>query len=867
MTQSGPLPFSRSSQVRRRVRAANGLVSTFALVAFCACGSEGSTAPGGTQPTEGTPSTAVPVTPPGGTPGAVDPTASPTQPGVPVSPSNTATPPGDPVTPGSNPPGTPPANPPAVPPGTEPGVTPTVPVTPPPAGTEVPETYPAPATPPADEDGSDLWLRYPQVPIPNRLAEYQAALTHVVAMKGDSATLNIAEGELVAGLSGLTGETVAAAAEIQGEGAVVVGTAETSSIIAALPLASRLAAVGDEGYIVEATQTASGQNVIAVAANTEVGALYGTFALLRHLQMHKTLTGLAITESPKVKHRLLNHWDNLDGSVERGYAGKSLWNWGALPGTVSPRYAEYARANASLGVNGAVLTNVNADAQVLTAQYIDKVAAIANVFRPYGIKVYLTARFSAPTQVGGLNTADPNDAGVKAWWVDKANEIYEKIPDFGGFLVKANSEGQPGPQDYGRTHAEGANTLAAALGPHGGIVMWRAFVYSQTSPTDRIKQAYEEFEPLDGQFSDNVVVQVKNGPLDFQPREPFSPLFGSMPGTPLALELQVTKEYLGSDTHLAYLGTMWEEVLEADTFAKGEGSTVARVIDGEVHDYSTTVIAGVANIGSDTNWSGSHFNQANWYAFGRLAWNPDGSSEAIADEWVRQTFSNDPVVVEPVVEMMMMSRQTLVDYMTPLGLAHIMASDHHYGPGPWLNDFADRPEWNPVYYHKADDNGVGFDRTAAGSNAVAQYFSPLREELSDKSRISEDLLLFFHHVGWQEPLSSGRPLWEELVHRYSLGVDEVGQMRDSWATVSGRVDAARFDAVDAFLEIQHYEARWWRDACLTYFSSISKAAIPAGYAQPANALSFYQGLPDPPDVTKPRMNQVYTGSPSPAILE
>jgi alpha-glucuronidase len=862
MRHTRHVALSNISLSRRRFEAAHGLVSTLALVAVCACGSD---APGTGMNTTGSESTTVtPGTPPGSTPGPVNPNPPSTEPGATVTPTGGVTP-VTPVTPGSNPT-----------PGTEPGVTPTTqptgtetgtttteppPVTP---GTD-PETYPEP-TDLADEDGSDLWLRYPKVPIPNRLAQYQAALTQVVATKGDSDTLEIVESELVAALSGLTGNPVAAAADVTADGAVVAGTPTTSTIIAGLSLASRLAAQGDDGYIVEATQTAGGQKVIAIAGNTEVGVLYGTFALLRHLQMHKSVADLKIEDAPKVEHRLLNHWDNLDGTVERGYAGRSLWDWSALPGTVSPRFAEYARANASVGINGAALTNVNANAQALSAGHLDKVKVIADIFRPYGIKVYLTARFSAPSEIGGLSTSDPNDAGVKAWWVDKANEIYEKIPDFGGFLVKANSEGQPGPQDYDRTHADGANTLAAAVAPHGGIVMWRAFVYSQTSPVDRIKQAYDEFHPLDGQFDDNVLVQVKNGPLDFQPREPFSPLFGNMPGTPLALEVQLTKEYLGEDTHLAYLGSMWEEVLKADTFADGEGSSVARVIDGTVHDYSTTVMAGVANIGKDANWTGSHFNQANWYAFGRLAWDPDGSAEAIADEWVRQTFSNDPVVVEPVVDLMMQSHQAVVDYMTPLGLAHIMAYDHHYGPGPWLNDFADRPEWNPVYYHKADENGLGFDRTAAGSNAVAQYFSPLREELSDKTKISEDLLLFFHHVGWEEPLSSGRPMWEELVHRYSLGVDEVGQMRDAWATVSGRVDGARFDAVDSFLEIQHYEARWWRDACLTYFSTFA-GPLPAGYAAPANALSFYQGLPDPSDLTKPRMPQVYTGNPSPAITE
>ena len=722
------------------------------------------------------------------------------------------------------------------------------------------EVYPLPGNL-ADENGSELWLRYRQLPIPGRLAQYRAALSHVVSTS-DSATANIAEAELTTALSALIGMTVTTAASVQGGGAVVIGTPQTSSIIAALPLASRLSSVGAEGYIVERADE-SGQSVIVVAANSEVGVLYGSFALLRHLQTHSSLDGLALTSSPKIGRRVLNHWDNLDRTVERGYAGQSLWNWTALPGTLTPRYEEYARANASLGINGTVLTNVNADAQLLTPQYLAKVQALAGVFRPYGIKVYLTARFSAPIEIGAQATADPLNSGVQQWWRNKVDEIYGLIPDFGGFLVKANSEGQPGPQDYGRTHAQGANMLAQALAPHGGIVMWRAFVYSEDSPADRIGQAYDEFKPLDGQFDDNVLVQAKNGPLDFQPREPFHPLFGAMPQTPLALELQVTKEYLGQDTHLAYLGTLWEEVLKADTQAEGAGSTVARVVDGTLHDHATTAIAGVTNIGSDTNWTGSHFNQANWYAFGRMAWDPDASAEIVAEEWVRQTFSNDPVVVAPAVQMMMASHQALVDYMTPLGLVHIMGTDHHYGPAPWVNDLS-RAEWNPVYYHKADTQGIGFDRTSSGSNAVQQYHDAVRQVFAARGSVPDDFLLFFHRVGWNETLSSGRTLWEELVYRYSRGVDDVAAMRESWTAVQGRIDAARYTQVNEFLGLQHFEARWWRDACLSYFAQVGGQTIPGGYSAPANNLSFYQNLSCPSDVTKPRCNQVYTGMPSPA---
>lgn len=723
------------------------------------------------------------------------------------------------------------------------------------------EEYPVPGSLP-DETGADLWLRYPEVPIPGRLGEYQAAFKRVVK-SGSGASLDIAEAELVKGLSGLTGATVETGAAVEGPGAVVIGTA-TADIIKDLPLAARLGALGPEGYLIE-TADVGGQSVIAVAGNTEVGVLYGTFALLRHAQSHSSLSKLSLSGSPKIEHRILNHWDNLDRSVERGYAGRSIWDWNALPGTLSPRYKDYARANASIGINGTVLTNVNANAQVLTASYLTKVKALADVFRPYGIKVYLTARFSAPIEIGNLSTADPTNANVKQWWVNKVDEIYRQIPDFGGFLVKANSEGQPGPQDYGRNHADGANMLADALAPHKGIVMWRAFVYSDDSPPDRIKEAYEEFKPLDGKFKDNVLVQAKNGPLDFQPREPFHPLFGAMPETPLVLELQITKEYLGEDTHLAYLGPLYEEVLKADTHADGAGSTVARVIDGTVHGYATTAIAGVANVGDDANWTGSHMNQANWYVFGRLAWNPDLSSEDIAEEWVRQTFSSDPVVLEPVVQMMMSSRDTLANYMTPLGLVHIMGSDHHYGPAPWVSNLG-RAEWNPVYYHKASESGIGFDRTSSGSNAVAQYFAPVGQKFGSRDSVPDELLLFFHRVGWKDELSSGRTVWEELVHQYSRGVDDVGLMRRAWEAVKGRIDEQRFADVTEFLEIQHYEARWWRDACLAYFGEVSKLQIPSGYAAPANPLSFYQGLSCPSDPKKPRCSQIYTGDPSPAIL-
>lgn len=705
-----------------------------------------------------------------------------------------------------------------------------------------------------NEDGHDLWLRYLPVTDAPRLAEYQAAMSTLVA-PGTSAGLVAARRELERGLAGLLGAPLTSRAEVGASGGIVLGTPASSSIIAGLPLANELPALGDEGYIVRAVDI-GGVSTLVVAGNTDTGALYGTFALLRHTQSYKSLTALNLSDSPKVEHRILNHWDNLDRSVERGYAGLSLWNWDQLPGTLSDTYTDYARANASIGINGTVLTNVNADAQVLTAQYLTKVQALANVFRPYGLQVYLTARFSAPIEIGNLATADPLNAQVRQWWADKAAEIYGLIPDFGGFLVKANSEGQPGPQDYGRNHADGANTLADAVAPYGGIVMWRAFVYSDAEPTDRIRQAYDEFQPLDGQFRANVLVQPKNGPLDFQPREPFHPLLGAMPQTPLALELQITKEYLGQDTHLSYLGPLFEEVLQADTFANGQGSTVAQVVDGSLHNYSNTAIAGVANIGNDRNWTGSHFNQANWYVYGRMAWDPNFSAASAAEEWIRQTLSNRPSVVETASAIMMMSHQAVVDYMTPLGLVHIMAEGHHYGPGPWVDNLG-RADWNSVYYHRADATGLGFDRTATGSNAVEQYFDPVGQSFANRATVSDDHLLFFHHVGWNETLQSGRSLWDELVHRYTRGTEAVAEMNQRWSELQSEVDPQRHAEIASFLQIQQSEARWWRDAALSYFAGFSNQPIPEGYEQPLNDLNFYRQLPCPADRDRPRCEQIY----------
>ncbi|WP_386262735.1 alpha-glucuronidase family glycosyl hydrolase, partial [Xanthomonas translucens] len=645
--------------------------------------------------------------------------------------------------------------------------------------------------------------------------------------------------ELRRGLAGLLGAGPPLAASAERAGAIVLGTPATPAI-ARLRLDTR--GLGEEGYLIRSV-VVDGRPLTAIVGGGERGVLYAAFRFLRLLQTGQAPAPLALRDAPRVKLRVLDHWDNLDGVVERGYAGASLWGWQKLPDYIDPRYTDYARANASVGINGAVLNNVNAEAVSLTAAYLDKTAALAAALRPYGIRVYLSARFSAPIEIGGLRSADPLDPAVQRWWRVKADEIYARIPDFGGFLVKANSEGQPGPQDYRRSHADGANMLADALAPHGGVVMWRAFVYAHQQPDDRAKQAYGEFVPLDGKFRDNVVVQVKNGAIDFQPREPFHPLFGAMPKTPLMLEFQITKEYLGFATHLVYLGTLYQETLQADT-RRGKRATVARVVEGAVDGHALSGIAGVANIGADRNWCGSIFDQANWYAFGRLAWDPQGDAQAIAEDWVRMTFGNDPALVAPVVGMMMASHEAAVDYMTPLGLHHLMGRGHHYGPAPWDAGSA-RPDWDPVYYHRADRNGIGFDRSATGSNAVAQYAPPLARRFGDVRTVPEDYLLWFHHVPWDHRMASGRPLWEELIGRYDHGVAEVARMRATWAGLAPYVDAQRYRQVADFLAIQQREAQWWRDASIAYWQQVSGRMLPPGTVPPAHPLAYYQSLSFP----------------------
>ena len=691
---------------------------------------------------------------------------------------------------------------------------------------------------PPDEDGYELWLRYAPVADEARREEYRQA-TAALVVPDSSPTLSAARDELRRGLRGMLGRSPDFTAGVASDGTVIAGTPESLPLLASLALDMELVAAGEEGYTIVRVNV-DGKRCTVITANRDIGVLYGVFAWLRGLQTERPLSELYRTSAPRIARRMLNHWDNLDRTVERGYAGFSLWNWHELPDYSDPRYRDYARANASVGINSTVLTNVNANALVLTEAYLRKAAALADVFRPYGIRVYLTARFSAPVELAELDTADPLDPRVVDWWKQKASEIYHHIPDFGGFLVKANSEGQPGPQDYDRSHAEGANLLANALAPHGGIVIWRAFVYDASVPADRAKQAYDEFVPLDGKFLGNVALQVKNGPIDFQPREPHHPLFGATPATPLVAEFQITQEYLGCATHLVYLAPLFKETLDADTHARGPRSTVAKVVDGTLFGQELTAIAGVSNVGNERNWCGHPFAQANWYAFGRLAWNHQLTAEQIADEWIGMTFTNDDRFVGPVRAMMRLSREAVVNYMTPLGLHHQMAWDHHYGPGPWITE--GRPDWTSAYYHRANADGIGFDRSSTGSNAVAQYRAPRSDEFGTLDSCPLELLLWFHQVPWTHRLRTGRTLWNELCHRYQLGVAQVRELRRTWSRLEDWVDAARFGHVRALLAIQEKEAAWWRDACVLYFQTFSRQPIPPEVEPAAHSLEYYVNL-------------------------
>ncbi len=687
------------------------------------------------------------------------------------------------------------------------------------------------------DDGHRLWLRYDKINDSRLIKQYENSIYFPV-IYGSSATIQACRAELQNALSGLTGKkyTVFSSPKKQTN---FFATLSSSPLASSLISKDDLNKIGTEGFLILTTN--SGQKKIIITAKTDIGLMYGIFHFLRLIQTNQSIEQLHILSNPRLNLRLLNHWDNLNRTVERGYAGFSIWDWHKLPGYIDKRYIDYARANASVGINGTVLNNVNANSLILTKPYLLKVKALADVFRPYGIKVYLTAKFSSPIEIGDLQTADPLNDQVQNWWKAKAKEIYSLIPDFGGFLVKANSEGQPGPQDYKRTHADGANMLAAAVAPYNGIVIWRAFVYSSENTDDRHKQAYDEFLPLDGKFSSNVMLQVKNGAIDFMPREPFHPLFGAMPKTPLMMEFQLTQEYTGQGTSLVYLAPLFKEVLNSDTYSKGKGSTVGKVVDGSLDKHLLNGMAGVSNIGNDMNWCGHPFAQANWYAYGRLCWDYNLSSEIIADEWLRMTLSNNAQFVAVAKKMMMSSRETMVNYMNPLGLHHIMRTNDHYGPAPWVDNIK-RPEWNPVYYHKADSVGIGFNRSSSGSNAIAQYKPEARIQWENITTCDEKLILWFHHVPWSFKMKSGRTLWDELCFTYYSGADDVKKMQHTWSSMQPYVDAEQFDHVKQLLNIQYNEAVWWRNSCLLYFQTFSKMPIPTGYEQPDKPLEYYKNL-------------------------
>ena len=648
----------------------------------------------------------------------------------------------------------------------------------------------------AQSDGSQLWL-----------GKQYANSCQVISQLPDDATAKIAKQELE---NNWRGKNV----ELKIDKALNLG----------------------EGYNIYARPAQQGDNIqyeATITASNPIGLLYGAYELIRlqNTDAYNTGSGnqqnfskaIDETEKPQVGLRILNHWDNLDGSIERGYAGKSIFKWeeiklgkngkgGSISKSLHDRLITYARANASLGINGSVLNNVNASPKMMTAEYINKVKVIANILRPYGIRVYLSINFASPMALGYTKTADPLDKKVQQWWKKKAKEIYATIPDFGGFLVKANSEGQPGPGDYHRTHAEGANMLADAVKPYGGIIMWRSFVYGANHKgEDRVKQAVSEFKGMDGKFRDNVILQSKNGPLDFQPREPYAPIFDNIKQTPQIAELQITQEYLGQSKHLTYLAPMWKEFFDF------------------VNPNKLVGISGVANIGDDANWCGHPFSQANWYAFGRLAWNPSLTAEEIAHEWLVQTYENqDEKFTKPVEMMMMTSREACVNYMMPLGLHHIFKFDHHYGPEP-DGFIASYPlEWCPVYYHKADAQGVGFDRSSKGTDAVGQYPEPYRSLYDNIETCPEEYLLWFHHVPWTYKMKSGSTLWQELCMKYNMGVAMVEVYRDYWHTSAKQYmkgHEQEWQHTDSLLNVQLENAKEWRNTCLKYFQTFSKMKV------------------------------------------
>jgi len=665
------------------------------------------------------------------------------------------------------------------------------------------------------EDGYEAWLRYRPVVDPVRLDKCRKAISSIYCDNFGSEPL--ARDELVIGLSTMLGQAIPVVHEARA-GAVILAQAGSYLLKGHFSFDDVLK-MGSDGFMIKTVKQGEGKAVI-IASYSHTGILYGAFTFLRLLQnydfdLHPELV-FDIEETPKNPLRILAHWDNLDGTVERGYAGRSLWKWSQLPDHVDGRLKDYARLNASLGINGVVLNNVNADPMILDSENLCKVASLAGLFHSYGINTYLCINFASPSKLGHLPTSDPLDGQVIDWWHKKVEEIYKIIPWFGGFLVKANSEDLPGPQDYGRTHADGANMLAAALNPHGGIVIWRAFVYTAgNQDPDRVKRAYLEFKPLDGKFAKNVLVQVKTGPLDFQPREPFHPLFGAMPKTRETAELQITQEYLGQSTHLVYLAPMWKEVLDSNTYGNGANSSVAQIIESFPKEHQGGFVGG-ANVGRDQNWCGHHFAQANWYAFGRLAWNPTLSPGSIAREWIELTWSKRPENVKRILDIMMVSHEAYVNYTMPLGLHH-MVGGNHYAPLP-------EGEGDPrgIFHHAALD-GIGYDRTReTGSGAVNQYHSPLNDIFNDPAKCPEKYLLWFHHLPWNHRMESGRTLWQELCNKYATGVRSANTMLELWLSLEGEIDVRRFEEVATKLKEQKIDARNWSIKCLTYFEQYSK---------------------------------------------
>ncbi|WP_259016912.1 alpha-glucuronidase family glycosyl hydrolase [Emticicia fluvialis] len=674
------------------------------------------------------------------------------------------------------------------------------------------------------DDGSRLWLKYDLLKDPVLRTSYTSSTRFIVA-HDESPIIKTAVTELQSGLGGLLGRRIQ-----------VYSKADTRTGGIILHLDNEAPLLIHDGFSIR-----SQKGNIVISARNPSGILYGTFELLRYIQTSKSLQSLNLVSNPKVKLRMLNHWDNANGTVERGYAGSSMWKWPELPFRIDPRYIQYARANASIGINAASINNVNASSRFLTAEYLEKIKAVADVLRPYGISVFISVNFRSPRTLGGLKTSDPLDPEVKKWWNEKTKEIHQYIPDFGGFLVKANSEGEPGPQDYSRTHADGANMLAEAMRPYKGIVIWRAFVYKADPNGDRFKEAYEQFKPLEGTFDPKVIVQVKNGPIDFMPREPFHPMFGAFPKTTLGMEFQITQEYLGQSTHLTYLAPMFKECLDADTYAKGKGSTVAKVIDGSLDGHQLSLMAGVANTGSDNNWTGHPFNQANWYAFGRLAWDYTLSSEQIASEWIAMTLTPNKVAQRKINEMMMRSLPIYISYTYPLGTAHMMGEGHHYGPEPWLEK-SGRPDWTSVYYHRADTIGLGFDRTGKVSNALSLYQPDVQKIWGNPDNCPLDYLLWFHHVSWKKKLSTGRTLWDELCWRYYDGAEQVKVLQADWESLKPLIDKETYENVKGRLMIQEKEALWWRDACVLYFINYAKMPLPAPLKLPARSLDEVKKL-------------------------